>query len=192
VDPPWPFTHYSERAAHAVTDHYETMSLDDIKALPIRQLAANDCAVFVWVTWPNLPIWIPVIEAWGPKYSGLGFEWIKLNADGQGGLHKGLGYNTRQNPEPCIIAKFGSPLRLDEDVHSVIMAPVGAHSEKPDEAYDRMVRLFGGPYLELFARRPRAGWTTWGDEIPPPDSDETWDQMWGRKFDYSRLDGGAL
>jgi hypothetical protein len=55
-------------------------------------------------------------------------------------------------------------LRLDEGVHSVIMAPVGAHSQKPDEAYARMERLFGGPYLELFARRPRAGWTTWGDE----------------------------
>jgi len=51
-------------------------------------------------------------------------------------------------------------------VHSVIMAPVGAHSEKPDEAYRRMQRLYGAPYLELFARKPRDGWMTWGNEIP--------------------------
>jgi hypothetical protein len=104
IDPPWPFTYYSERASRAATDHYETMTLDEIKALPIRALAADDCALFMWATWPNMPIWI--------------------------------------------------------------MAPVGAHSEKPDEAYRRMQRLYGGPYLELFARKKREGWTTWGDEIP--------------------------
>jgi N6-adenosine-specific RNA methylase IME4 len=71
------------------------------------------------------------------------------------------------NPEPCLFAKIGNPLRLDAGVHSVIMAPVGAHSEKPDEAYRRMKKLFGGPRLELFARKPREGWHTWGNEIAP-------------------------
>ena len=64
-------------------------------------------------------------------------------------------------------SEFGSPLRLDEGVHSVIMEPIGAHSEKPDEAYSRMERLYGGPRLELFARKQREGWKTWGNEIPP-------------------------
>jgi N6-adenosine-specific RNA methylase IME4 len=190
IDPPWPFEQYSDRADRAVTTHYDAMTLDEIKALPIRGLAADDCAVFVWVTWPNMPEWMPVLEAWGVTYSGLGFDWIKLKANGEG-LHWGNGYSTRANPEPCIFARIGSPLRLSADVHSVIMAPVGAHSEKPDEAYRRMQRLYGGPYLELFARKPRDGWTTWGDEIPPPDPGENWDAMWSRPFDYAKLDGGG-
>ena len=171
VDPPWPFERWSERAARQPTDHYETMALDAIKALPIRALAAEDCAVFCWVIWPFMPVWAPVLEAWGVTFSGLAFDWVKLNANGEG-LHWGTGSGTRANPEPCILAKIGSPLRLDEGVHSVIMTPVGAHSEKPDEAYRRMERLFGGPYLELFARKPRDRWTTWGDEVPPPDPGE--------------------
>ena len=169
-DPAWPFEHYSERAANAVFEHYETMSLEEIKALPVRQLAADDCALFLWCTWPNMPIWNEVIEAWGFRYSAIGFDWIKLNPNGKG-LHWGFGYGTRANSEPCLLAKIGSPLRLDEGVHSVIMAPVGKHSEKPDEAYARMERLFGGPRLELFARKPREGWHTWGDELPPPTCD---------------------
>jgi N6-adenosine-specific RNA methylase IME4 len=109
-------------------------------------------------------MWREVIEAWGFRYTSLAFDWVKLTPSGEG-LHWGNGYGTRQNPEPCLLAKIGKPLRLDKGVHSVIMAPVRAHSEKPDEAYARMQKLFGGPYLELFARKERLGWKTWGDEI---------------------------
>jgi N6-adenosine-specific RNA methylase IME4 len=151
-----------------VTDHYETMTLEEIKALPIKALAADDCALFMWATWPNMPIWDPVLKAWGVDFSGLAFDWIKLNPNGKG-LHLGAGMGgTRANPEPCLLARIGSPLRLDAGVHSVIMAPIGAHSEKPDEAYRLMERLFPGPCLELFARKPREGWTTWGNEVPAP------------------------
>ena len=66
----------------------------------------------------------------------------------------------------CFIATKGSPLRLAFDVHQVVMAPVGEHSKKPAAVRQRIQRLFGGPYLELFAREPIAGWTTWGNEIP--------------------------
>jgi N6-adenosine-specific RNA methylase IME4 len=191
VDPPWPFEGWSERANRRVTDHYETMTIEEIKALPIRALAASVCAIFCWVIWPFMPVLAPVLEAWGVTFSGLAFDWIKLNPNGEG-LHWGGGYNTRANPEPCILAKIGSPLRLDEGVHSVIMAPVGAHSEKPNEACRRMQRLYGGPYLELFARRPRERWVTWGNEIerPTAPSDPSWDEMWARPFDYSKLAGG--
>jgi N6-adenosine-specific RNA methylase IME4 len=167
VDAPWPFETYSKRGISQPTDHYETMSIDAIKALPIKALAAKDCAVFVWLTWPFMPVWASVLEAWGVTYSGLAFDWVKLNPSGEG-LHWGTGYGTHANPEPCILAKVGAPLRLDEGVHSVVMAPVGAHSEKPDEAYRRIERLYGGPYLELFARKPRDGWQTWGNEIAMP------------------------
>jgi N6-adenosine-specific RNA methylase IME4 len=169
IDPPWPFAGWSERS-RMPTDHYETMTIEEIKALPIKALAAEHCAVFCWVTWPFMPVWAPVLEAWGLTFSGLAFDWIKLNRDGED-LHWGTGYGTRANPEPCVLAKIGNPLRLDEGVHSVIMARVGAHSEKPDEAYRRMERLFGGRRLELFARKPREGWHTWGDELPMPTCD---------------------
>jgi N6-adenosine-specific RNA methylase IME4 len=168
IDAPWPFEQYGDgiRADRAVTTHFDTMTIDEIKALPIRALAAEDCAIFVWLTWPHMPVWGSVLEAWGVRYSALAFDWVKLNANGEG-LHWGNGYGTRANPEPCILAKIGNPLRLDAGVHSVIEAPVGAHSEKPDEVYRRIERLFPGPYLELFARRERDGWKTWGNEIEP-------------------------
>jgi N6-adenosine-specific RNA methylase IME4 len=165
IDPPWPFETYNDRSPRVVGSHFEPMTIDAIKALPIRRLAASDCAVFMWGTWPLMPIWASVLEAWGVAYSGLGFDWIKLNADGS--LLRGTGYNTRQNPEPSILGKIGSPLRLNADVDAVIMAKAGAYAEKPDEAYARMERVFGGPYLELFARKPRQGWLTWGNELPP-------------------------
>jgi N6-adenosine-specific RNA methylase IME4 len=165
IDASWPFDTYNDRSPRVVGSHFEPMTIEEIKALPIRRLAASACGIFVWGTWPLMPVWAPVLEAWGVEYSGLAFDWIKLNADGS--LHTGTGYNTRQNPEPCFLGKIGSPLRLRADVHSVIMAPVGAYAEKPEEAYRRMERLYPGPYLELFARKPREGWTTWGDELPP-------------------------
>jgi N6-adenosine-specific RNA methylase IME4 len=165
LDPPWPFDTYNDRSPRVVGSHFEPMTIDAIKALPIRRLAAADCAVLMWATWPRMPVWAPLLEAWGVEYRGLGFDWIKLNADGS--VHTGTGYNTRQNPEPCILGKIGSPLRLNADVDAVIMAKVGAYAEKPDEAYFRMERLYGGPYLELFARKAREGWATWGDELPP-------------------------
>src|SRR5262249_53464432 len=122
-DPAWPFMTFSDRAARATTEHYEVMTLAEIDALPVGKLAAPDRALFVWVTWPTMPIWYSVIEAWGFTYSALAFDWVKLNADGNG-LHTGCGYGPRSNPEPCLLAKRGNPLRLDAGVHSVIMAPV--------------------------------------------------------------------
>jgi N6-adenosine-specific RNA methylase IME4 len=181
VDPAWPFE-TGDRSKHALFEHYESMPLDEIKALPVAQLAAKDCALFLWVTWPFMPIWHEVIEAWGFNYSSLAFDWIKLKPNGEDLRRSGNGYGTIANAEPCLLARRGHPLRLAADVHSIIMSPVGAHSEKPDEAYRRMERLYGGPYLELFARRPRDGWTTWGDEIPAPDPGESWDAMWARPF----------
>jgi hypothetical protein len=87
-----------------------------------------------------------------------------ITLDGKG-LDWGMGYATRANIEPCLLATRGSPLRLAADIHQVVIAPAGEHSEKPDEVYRRIERLYPGPYLELFARRPRPGWTVWGNEI---------------------------
>ena len=120
VDPPWLFDEWSDRAGRSVREHYEPMPLDEIKALPVAQLAADDCALFMWATWALMPVWHEVIAAWGFTFSGLGFDWVKLKPNGEG-LHIGTGSGTRANPEPCLLAKRGSPLRLDAGVHSVII-----------------------------------------------------------------------
>jgi N6-adenosine-specific RNA methylase IME4 len=78
----------------------------------------------------------------------------------------GCGYWTRSNTEPCLLATRGAPKRLNADVRMAIIAPRREHSRKPDEVHDRIERLVAGPYLELFARRPRPGWTVWGNEVP--------------------------
>ncbi len=177
-DPPWPFEVYSVQGRQRSPDrHYDTMTIDAIKALPVAPLAADDCVLPIWGTWPDLPAVLEVIKAWGFEYKTLLFEWVKtttqaeaITLDGDG-LHWGMGFATRANTEPCLLATRGNPLRLAADVHQVIVAPVGKHSEKPDAAYARIERLYGGPRLELFARKPRERWCVWGDEIPRADSD---------------------
>jgi N6-adenosine-specific RNA methylase IME4 len=170
ADPPWRFKNYSGECA--VANHYDTMPLADIKALPVRELAAKNAMLFLWATWPTLLDALAVIEAWGFTYKTAAFLWVKTLVDGS--LYTGRGYHTRANSEPVLLAKRGSLLRLSMAVRQIVpdgeivTAEVGAHSVKPDEVSARIERLYGGPYLELFARRERPGWSCWGNEIPPP------------------------
>jgi N6-adenosine-specific RNA methylase IME4 len=165
ADPPWSFEVYSGKGKQRAAErHYDTMSLEDIKALPIEALAADDCALFLWVVNPELPGALEVIRSWGFQYKTVGFTWVKQNRGGEG-LFMGLGYWTRANAESCLLATRGSPSRLAKDVHQIVISPLAEHSRKPDEVRARIERLVPGPYLELFARRPVAGWTTWGNEI---------------------------
>jgi len=165
LDPPWPFEVYSGKGKRRSAErHYHTWPLARIKALPVKALAADDCALFLWAVWPELDVALDVIRAWGFKYQTCGFLWVKQNPNGEG-LFTGMGYHTRANTEPCLLATRGSPLRLENDVHQVVMAPVKEHSEKPEEVARRIALLYPGPYLELFARRPRKRWTTWGNEV---------------------------
>jgi N6-adenosine-specific RNA methylase IME4 len=140
------------------------MSLGDIKALPVRQLAADNCALFLWTTWPHLLHAQELIEAWGFGYRTLGFIWVKQNPDGTG-LHTGTGYWTRANSEPCLLAAKGKRQRRSAGVHQVILTPRREHSRKPDEIYARIEELLDGPYLELFARSARPNWTCLGNEV---------------------------
>jgi N6-adenosine-specific RNA methylase IME4 len=87
----------------------------------------------------------------------------------------GLGFWTRANPEPCLLATRGKPHRSRADVRKLIVSPRREHSRKPDEAYERIEALCEGPYLEMFARSPRAGWDRWGYEA---DAAETGQRRW--------------
>lgn len=166
ADPPWEFHVYSGKGKQRSAErHYDTSPLAAINALPVADLAADDCALFLWCVMPELPGALEVIKAWGFEYKTTAFTWIKQNRSGEG-LFWGMGYWTRANAELCLLATRGSPKRLAMDVHQVVMAPVSEHSRKPDEVRTRIERLLAGPYLELYSRRPATGWTVWGNEIP--------------------------
>jgi len=167
ADPPWSFEAYSVKGKQRSAErYYDTMSLADLCAMrpAIDAIAAPDCALLMWGVWPELPGALEVIEAWGFTYKTAGFVWVKTNADETPAT--GMGYWSRANTEPCFLATRGNPKRLAMDVHQVAMAPRGEHSAKPDEVRTRIERLLPGPYIELFARAPVAGWTTWGNEVP--------------------------
>jgi N6-adenosine-specific RNA methylase IME4 len=184
ADPNWRFENFSEKGeAKNPNQHYACADIDWIRALPVAELAADDCALFMWATWPMMPLWDSVITAWGFEYKSLAWEWLKFNPE-TGKYAFGPGYGTRKNLEPCLLATRGSPsLRkpleffgvTDERAssHSVrdfiqcmpldaVRQPRGHHSQKPFEQYERIEQLFDGPYIELFAVDRRRGWASWG------------------------------
>jgi len=164
ADPPWAYKVWSGAGTdRAAENHYPTMELDDIKALPIERLAADDCALLMWAVMPQLPDAFEVIKAWGFEFKTVAFVWVKTTQD-ESRPATGMGYWTRANAEICILATKGNPVRLNADVHQVVQSPRMEHSRKPDEVAARIERLVPGPYLELFARRPREGWAVWGNQ----------------------------
>jgi N6-adenosine-specific RNA methylase IME4 len=175
-DFPWAFDAYSGKGKQRSADRrYDTWPTQRILTMAplIRKLAADDCALLLWTVCPEQPGALELIKACGFEYKTVGFFWLKTTPNAKhielsgAGLHWGMGYATRANIEPVLLAVRGKPLRLAADVHQVVIAPVGEHSAKPDEVYRRIERLYSGPYLEMFARKPREGWRTWGNELLP-------------------------
>ena len=163
ADPPWGYRNRGTRAA--AEKHYRTMSVGDIKSLPVADIAAENCVLFLWATFPMLPEAMETIKAWGVTYKTAAFVWAKQNQRSPGGFW-GLGNWTRSNAEVCLLATKGRPERVSASVHSLICAPVGKHSAKPNEARKRIVELMGDvPRIELFARERVTGWDAWGDEV---------------------------
>lgn len=167
ADPPW---HFWGGGWKNQTQHYKTMSMDEIKELPVDDLADENCILFMWVTFPVLKDALDIIEKWGFKYSTCGFNWVKKTKKGNG-WHFGLGYWTRANSELCLIGTRGSPKRQSASVSQIIDTPVEGHSKKPDIVRDKIVELCGDlPRIELFARTKTKGWDVWGNEIKSNDN----------------------
>ena len=166
ADPPWQYKVYSDKGkGRSAESHYPTMTIEDIKNLPVENLADKDCALFLWVTMPCLLEGLSVLRSWGFKYKTVAFVWVKQNKKSES-LFWGMGFWTRSNAEICILATRGNPKRVDAGVHQVVMTHVEKHSKKPDEVRDRIVRLCGDvPRIELFAREVTEGWTCLGNEI---------------------------
>lgn len=164
ADPPWSFlTRSSKGKGRSAEKHYACMTIDDIKALPVRDLAAKDAVLFLWVTDPMLLIGIDVMQAWGFTYKTVGFTWAKTNRT-KSGYFTGMGYWSRANSEMCLLGTIGRPRRISKSVPRLIVSPRREHSRKPDEAFDRMRSLVGGPAVELFSRERRPGFDNWGNE----------------------------
>jgi N6-adenosine-specific RNA methylase IME4 len=169
ADPPWRFDCWSGKGkARSADNHYCTMTIDEIMALPVTSLAADNCVLFMWTCWPVLQISFRVLDAWGFNYKTCAFSWMKadpyrLFADEKTPF-AGMGYWTRANTEPCLLATRGKPKRIGADVRQGIISPRREHSRKPDCVHGRIEHLVDGPYLELFARQSHPGWDSWGNE----------------------------
>jgi N6-adenosine-specific RNA methylase IME4 len=167
ADPPWDFKTWSAKGeGRSARRHYNIMPLDEIKALPVGAVAADDSVLFLWATWPLLNAPFEVITAWGYTYKTLAFIWVKVSKSGKPTM--GNGFWTRANSEPCLLATRGKPRRLHADVPQIILEPRREHSRKPDVVYRRIERLVTGPYLELFARQRWPRWDAWGNELDRP------------------------
>lgn len=165
-------TRAEQRANHAAR-HYETMSLDEIKAMPVGDVAdPRGCVLLMWAIDPMLPHAFDVAAAWGFDYKTVGFYWIKTrtkpcSTDTLARRYPaGTGYWTRGNPEQCLLFTRGKIARKPSatNVRKLIISRRRRHSQKPDETVERIEQLCHGPYLDLFARASRPGWSTWGNE----------------------------
>lgn len=163
ADPPWRFMTRSPRGmGHKSPEHhYRTMTLDAIKALPVADLAARDCLLWLWSTSPMLVQCLDVLDAWGFRYCTMGF-WSKRTVNGK--LNFGTGYVLRSAGEPFLIGTIGEP-KTTKSTRNVIDAKAREHSRKPDEAFRAAELLM--PEVrraELFSRQQRPGWDVWGNE----------------------------
>jgi N6-adenosine-specific RNA methylase IME4 len=178
ADPPWVFNSLwggrpkkinGNYPSRAIERHYDLMEDDEIAALPVGQLAAGNCVLFMWACWPTLQRSLAVIKAWGFTYKTCAFCWMKADQYRLFALEEdvrmGLGYWTRANTEPCLLATRGKPKRVAADVRQGVIEPIREHSRKPDCVHARIERLVPGPYLELFGRSERPGWTVRGNEV---------------------------
>lgn len=161
ADPPWKYWESGNKNQEL---HYTTMTIDEICDLPVKDIAADDCVLFLWVTYPILQEAFRVIESWGFKYSTAAFVWVKKNKH-QDTPFVGCGSWTRANSELCLLATKGNVMRLDASVSQIVESPIEEHSKKPDVVRTLITKLVGElPRVELFCRNPAEGWDVWGNE----------------------------
>lgn len=198
ADPPWEYDNPKDHKAALGGTPYKQISLKELKELPIQQIAADDCALFMWATIPKLPEAIELMKAWGFKYTTGPFTWLKLNPTGElivadkdyvlsneitikkgsiilnGGIYSGLGHWSNGNQEIIIMGKKGHPKRFAKNVKQPIVAPRSKHSRKPDDARQRIRLLMGDvPRIELFATETPEGWDVVGGAVDGLDISES-------------------
>ena len=165
ADPPWGYDNKSPSASarpHGFSAgaeyYYDTMSIEAIKSLPVKDASARNAVCFLWAVVPMLPDAIGVLGAWGYKYKTM-LTWHKHGTSG-------MGYWFRGFTEHLLLGVRGDVKAFRSMKPNVVYARVGAHSAKPPEFYSMIEAVTHGPRLELFARSGRPGWTAWGNEMP--------------------------
>lgn len=166
ADPPWRFANRTGKVApeHRRLDRYSTMDLDAICDLPVADVVADNAHLYLWVPNALLPEGMRVMDEWGFRYVS-NVVWAKRRKDG-GPDGRGVGFYFRNVTELILFGVRGSMRTLAPARSQVNMieSRKREHSRKPDEQYDLIEQCSPGPYLEMFARHPREGWTVWGDE----------------------------
>lgn len=186
ADPPWRFSNRTGKVApeHRRLDRYSTLSLDAIMALGVRHVAAPDAHLYLWIPNALLPDGLEVMKAWGFRYVS-NIVWAKRRIDG-GPDGRGVGFYFRNVTELLLFGVRGSMRTLAPARSQVNMIETRKreHSRKPDEQYSLIESCSPGPYLELFARHRRPGWTIWGDEAA--------DDIVPRGVVHKGYEGGAI
>lgn len=166
ADPPWQFTNRTGKVApeHRRLSRYGTLSLDEIKSLPVQCALAETAHLYLWVPNALLAEGIAVLQAWGFTYK-TNLVWLKVRRDG-GPDGRGVGFYFRNTTELLMFGVRGKMRTLAPGRRqvNVIKTRKREHSRKPDEQYELIESCSPGPYLELFARGQREGWHTWGNE----------------------------
>lgn len=194
ADPPWQFQNKTGKVApeHKRLNRYSTMNLDDICAMPVQSLADDPAHLYLWVPNALLPDGLKVMESWGFKYKS-NIIWQKIRKDG-GPDGRGVGFYFRNVTEILLFGTKGKNARTlapgrsqvnyiagEEPDGDIIKTRKREHSRKPDEQYGVIEACSNGPFLELFARGERPGWTVWGNQ-----ADESYAPTWDTyKFNSS-------
>jgi N6-adenosine-specific RNA methylase IME4 len=183
ADPPWDYENWNKKWHQEHSESrwagrkYGLMTKEELESLSVNDISSKDSVLFMWTISTMLPVALDVMKSWGFKYKTIAFGWVKKNKVADS-LFTGMGFYTRSNLEICLLGIKGKPLpRVSRSVHQIIMSPRREHSQKPEEARERIVELFGDrPRIELFAR----------GELP-----EGWDG-WGAEYEGESINMGAL
>lgn len=184
ADPPWQFQNKTGKVApeHRRLARYGTMVLDDIKALPVEDLAAPTAHLYLWVPNALLPEGLAVMEAWGFKYKS-NLVWHKIRKDG-GSDGRGVGFYFRNVTELVLFGVRGKNARTlapGRRQVNYLSSRKREHSRKPDELYPLIEACSPGPFLELFARGAQPGWDSWGNQ-----ADDSYKPTWATYKNHSR------
>ena len=184
ADPPWRFQNSTGKVApeHRRLNRYSTMTLDDIKALPLPRVVAETCHLYLWVPNALLPDGLAVMAAWGFRYKA-NVVWHKIRRDG-GSDGRGVGFYFRNVTELLLFGVLGKNARTlapGRTQVNMLQTRKREHSRKPDEQYGLIEACSPGPYLEMFGRGTRGGWTTWGNQ-----ADDNYQPTWKTYAHHSR------
>lgn len=190
ADPPWRFTNRTGKMApeHKRLRRYPTMSFDEIAELPVARIAKKQAHLYLWVPNALIPEGLDVMKRWGFNYK-TNIIWYKIRKDG-GPDRRGVGFYFRNVTEVCLFGIRGTNIRTKQPgrtMPNIISSQKSFHSRKPSEMYEVIESCSYGPFIELFSRTERPGWTMWGNQAGLLDDDDSQYAYGDRPFDNDNV-----